>query len=52
MKRLEQTKSWAAKQGLLSESKVIVQSSQEGAGEVATRVPKSRGFYGLVSWLF
>ena len=43
---VDQTEWWAAKQGLLSITKVIVQSSRGGRGpeRVVTGVSKSRGF--------
>ena len=46
---VDQTEWWVTKQGL-----VIVQSSQGGRGpeKFATRVSKSRSFYGLVRGLF
>lgn len=51
---VDQTERWVAEQGLLSESKVIIQSSREGRGpeRVAVGIPKSRGFYGPVGRLF
>lgn len=51
---VDQTEWWAAKQGLLSNSKVIEQSSEGGWGpeRVPTAVSKFRGFYELISGLF
>lgn len=50
---VDQTEWWAAKQALVSDSKVIVQSSQgrRKPKGVATGVSKSRCFYGLADRL-
>ena len=47
---IDQTEWWAATEGLLNDSKVIIQGSQGGRGPkgVAIGISKSRGFYGLV----
>lgn len=52
--KVDKTEWWVAKQGFLSASKVTVQSSRGGRGpeRVASGIPKSRAFYGLVGGQF